>query len=139
MSTIICFDFGTSHIGVATGNTVTKTCTPQKAIVAKDGIPNETQLKKLVSDWRPSLFVVGLPLNMDGTEQLMTKRARKFGNRLSQNFKIKVSFVDERLTSAQAKEEIFSKGGFKALAKDKGSIDCLSAVAILEQYFSDNE
>ena len=131
MSTIICFDFGTSHIGVATGNTVTKTCTPQKAIVAKDGIPNETQLKKLVSDWRPSLFVVGLPLNMDGTEQLMTKRARKFGNRLSQNFKIKVSFVDE--------EEIFSKGGFKALAKDKGSIDCLSAVAILEQYFSENE
>lgn len=76
---------------------------------------------------------------MDGTEQLMTKRARKFGNRLSQNFKIKVSFVDERLTSAQAKEEIFSKGGFKALAKDKGYIDCLSAVAILEQYFSENE
>ena len=47
--------------------------------------------------------------------------------------------MDERLTSAQAKEEIFSKGGFKALAKDKGSIDCLSAVAILEQYFSENE
>ena len=106
MSTIICFDFGTSHIGVATGNTVTKTCTPQKAIVAKDGIPNEVQLKKLVSDWRPSLFVVGLPLNMDGTEQLMTKRARKFGNRLSENFKLQVAFVDERLTSAQAKEEI---------------------------------
>ena len=138
MATILAFDFGMRHIGVATGNTVTKTATAQKCISAKNGIPNEAQLQKLFKDWCPSIVVVGLPLNMDGTEQLMTHRARKFGNRLSQNYKLKVVFVDERLTSASAKEEIFETGGFRALAKDKGAIDSLSAVTILEQYFSEN-
>ena len=138
MATIIGFDFGTGHIGVATGNTFTKTATGQKAIKAKDGIPNQQELDKLFKTWMPNLIVVGLPLNMDGTEQLMTHRARKFGNRLSQNYKLEVVFVDERLTSASAKEEIFETGGFRALAKDKGAIDSLSAVTILEQYFSEN-
>ncbi|MGN1281457.1 MAG: Holliday junction resolvase RuvX [Succinivibrio sp.] len=139
MSTIICFDFGTSHIGVATGNTITRTGTPQKALRAKDGIPDQGALLKLVKDWNPKLFVVGLPLNMDGTEQLMTKRARKFGNRLKEKFSIEVVFVDERLTSASAKDEIFLQGGFRALASDKGAIDSLAALTILEQYFSENE
>ncbi|NLK84412.1 MAG: Holliday junction resolvase RuvX [Aeromonadales bacterium] len=138
MSFILAFDFGTHHIGVASGNTALKTASSQKSILAKDGIPDPVSLKKLVDEWKPSLFVVGLPFNMDGTEQLMTKRARKFGHRLEQTFKIKVEFVDERLTSASAKDEIFERGGFRALAKDKGAIDSLSAQTILEQYFSEH-
>src|SRR5574344_2414868 len=138
MSSIVAFDFGTHHIGVATGNTVTRTCSSQKSILAKDGIPNEQALDRIVKDWLPSIFVVGLPFNMDGTEQLMTKRARKFGHRLEQTFKIKVEFVDERLTSASAKDEILERGGFRALSKDKGAIDSLSARTILEQYFNEH-
>ncbi len=138
MSTILCFDFGMHHIGVASGNTTTRTASPQKSLLARDGIPSESDLDKLVKEWCPSLFVVGLPLNMDGTEQLMTKRARKFGNRLLEKYQKEVVFVDERLTSAAAKEEIFDRGGFRALAKDKGAIDSLSAVTILEQYFSEH-
>ncbi len=138
MSTILSFDFGLHHIGVASGNTTTRTATPQKSILAKDGIPNAQELEKLVKSWCPSVFVVGLPLNMDGTEQEMTFKARKFGNRLREKFKKDVVFIDERLSSASAKEEIFDKGGFRALAKNKGAIDSLSAVTILEQYFSEN-
>ncbi|WP_031492282.1 Holliday junction resolvase RuvX [Succinivibrio dextrinosolvens] len=138
MSTILAFDFGLHHIGVATGNTTTKTCSPQKSIQARDGIPNADALDKLVRDWLPAVFVVGLPLNMDGTEQEMTFKARKFGNRLKEKYKKEVFFIDERLTSASAKEEIFERGGFRALAKDKGAIDSLSAVTILEQYFSEH-
>ncbi len=138
MSTILAFDFGLNHIGVATGNTTTKTCSPQKSINAKDGIPDAQSLERLVREWIPSVFVVGLPLNMDGTEQEMTFKARKFGNRLKEKYKKEVVFIDERLTSASAKEEIFERGGFRALAKDKGAIDSLSAVTILEQYFSEH-
>ena len=75
---------------------------------------------------------------MDGSEQEMTFKARKFGNRLKEKYKKEVVFIDERLTSASAKEEIFGRGGFRALAKDKGAIDSLSAVTILEQYFSEH-
>ena len=68
----------------------------------------------------------------------MTFKARKFGNRLKEKYKKDVFFIDERLTSASAKEEIFERGGFRALKKDKGTIDSLSAVNILEQYFNEH-
>lgn len=138
MSRILSFDFGLRHIGVAVGNSVTQSATAQQALKARDGIPDLKELQKLVHDWQPSLCVVGLPLNMDGSEQEMTRKARKFGNRLSSDFKVKVIFIDERLTSASAKEEIFEHGGFKALKNGKDKIDSLSAVEILEQYFSEH-
>ncbi len=137
MASVICFDFGLSHIGVAVGNTNLRTVSPQKALKATDGIPNADALSKLIKEWQPSTVVVGLPLNMDGSFQDLTFKAKKFGNRIAQNFKVKVEFVDERLSSVEAKEEIFSKGGFRALKKDKGRIDCAAAATILEQYFNE--
>ena len=139
MSTILAFDFGTSHIGIATGSSFTKSATPRQALKARVGIPDEISLNKLMKEWQPSKCVVGLPLNADGTEQDMTKRARRFGNRLSQKFKVKVEFVDERYTSVAAKEHIFSQGGFRALVSDKGRIDSESACEILEQYFAEHD
>lgn len=139
MSTILAFDFGTSHIGIATGSSFTKSATPRQALKARDGITDEISLNKLMKEWQPSKCVVGLPLNADGTEQDMTKRARRFGNRLSQKFKVKVEFVDERYTSVAAKEHIFSQGGFRALVSDKGRIDSESACEILEQYFAEHD
>ncbi|MDY6321449.1 MAG: Holliday junction resolvase RuvX [Succinivibrio sp.] len=137
MSAVLAFDFGTAHIGVASGSPALGTVTPQGALRARDGIPDAAQLKALMEEWRPQLCVVGLPLNMDGSEQEMTRRARKFGNRLAANFKVKVVFADERLTSKSAKAEIFEQGGFKALKKGKERIDSASAALILEQYFQE--
>ena len=119
MSTILAFDFGLHHIGVATGNTTTKTCSPQKSIQARDGIPNADALDKLVRDWLPAVFVVGLPLNMDGTEQEMTFKARKFGNRLKEKYKKEVVFIDERLTSASAKGRSLSAVDSEPLQKTR--------------------
>lgn len=134
---VLAFDFGLNHIGVALGNDLTGIVTPQQALKAKDGVPDQVKLQALIKDWQAQMLVVGLPLNMDGTEQEMTKKARKFGNRLHESFKVPVVFVDERLTSASAKEEIFKEGGFRALKKGKERIDSLSATAILEQFFSE--
>lgn len=135
---VLAFDFGMNHIGVATGNDATGIVSTQQALKARDGVPDPASIQKLIRDWQPQLLVVGLPLNMDGSEQEMTRRARKFGNRLNAGFKLPVAFVDERLTSASAKEEIFQEGGFKALKKGKERIDSLSAVEIIEQYFSEH-
>ena len=54
--------------------------------------------------------MVGLPLNMDGTEQDLTLRAKKFANRLNGRFGIKVELQDERLTAVSARDEIFQRG-----------------------------
>jgi len=131
-STLLGFDFGTKSIGVATGQMVTATAQPLAAIKANDGIPNWEVVATVIKDWSPDLVVIGLPLNMDGTEQAITKRAKKFGNRLNGRFGVTIAFQDERLTTASAKEFIFERGGFKAL--EKGKVDSVSAALILESW-----
>ncbi|GLS89174.1 putative pre-16S rRNA nuclease [Psychromonas marina] len=130
--TLLGFDFGTKSIGVATGQMITATAQPIDAIKANDGIPNWDTVEKVIKEWQPDLVVVGLPLNMDGTEQAITQRAKKFANRLNGRFGVKTALQDERLTTASAKEFIFERGGFKAL--DKGKIDSVSAALILESW-----
>jgi len=131
-SSLLGFDFGTKSIGVATGQMITATAQPIAAIKANDGIPNWDTVEKVIKEWNPDLIVVGLPLNMDGTEQPITQRAKKFGNRLAGRFGAKVTFQDERLTTASAKEFIFERGGYKAL--EKGKVDSVSAALILESW-----
>src|SRR5690554_4382759 len=108
MSQVIGFDFGTHSIGVAIGQTLTGTASPLSALKAKDGQPNWELVSKLFAEWQPDIVVVGLPLNMDGTEQPLTDLARKFANRIHGRFGIHVVLQDERLTTAAAKEDLFS-------------------------------
>ena len=131
-STLLGFDFGTKSIGVSTGQMITATAQPLSAIKANDGIPNWDTVEKVILEWQPDLVVIGLPLNMDGTEQPITLRAKKFANRLNGRFGVKVALQDERLTTASAKEFIFSHGGYKSL--EKGKIDSVSAALILESW-----
>lgn len=134
--TILAFDFGTNSIGCAVGQSITGTAQSLPAFKAQDGIPNWEQIGKVLAEWKPDLLVVGLPLNMDGTEQPLTQRARKFGNRLNGRFNIPVVFQDERLTTVAARTEIFERDGFRALKK--GKIDSISACLILESWFEEN-
>ncbi|MEM0513968.1 Holliday junction resolvase RuvX [Pseudoalteromonas sp. YIC-827] len=131
---VMGFDFGTKSIGVAIGQELTGTANALRAIKARDGIPNWDDIRALVNEWQPDLLVVGLPLNMDGTEQDLTHRARKFANRLHNQTGLQVETQDERLTTAAAKEHLFASGGYRNLRKD--NIDNASAVLILESYFS---
>lgn len=131
--TIIGFDFGKKYIGVAVGQEMTGSASPLGSIKANDGIPHWDSLANYLTEWQPDLVVVGLPLNMDGSEQQLTKDARKFGNRISGRFGLKVEFQDERLTTADAKEQLFSRGGYKNLKKD--NIDAESARLIIESFF----
>ncbi|MBO2627902.1 Holliday junction resolvase RuvX [Shewanella algae] len=131
--TVLGFDFGTKSIGIAIGQQLTGSASPLTSIKAVDGIPDWQQIAALIEEWQPDLVVVGLPLNMDGTEQEMTQRARKFANRIAGRFGVKVATQDERLTTADAKARLFELGGFKALTK--GQTDAVSAVLIIESYF----
>jgi putative Holliday junction resolvase len=131
--TIIGFDFGKKYIGVAVGQEITGSASPLGSVKATDGIPNWDSLTSYLTQWQPDFIVVGLPLNMDGSEQQLTKDARKFGNRLAGRFGLTVEFQDERLTTADAKEQLFSRGGYKNLKKD--NIDAESARLIIESFF----
>ena len=134
--TALAFDFGTKSIGCAVGQSITGTAQALPAFKAQDGIPNWNEIEKCLKEWKPDVVVVGLPLNMDGTEQDLTLRARKFGNRLNGRFGVTVEFQDERLTTTAARSEIFDRGGFRALKK--GKVDGISACLILESWFEND-
>ncbi|WP_118795959.1 Holliday junction resolvase RuvX [Haemophilus haemolyticus] len=131
--TALAFDFGTKSIGCAVGQSITGTAQALPAFKAQDGIPNWDAIEKCLKEWKPDVVVVGLPLNMDGTEQELTLRARKFANRLQGRFGVNVQLQDERLTTTEARSEIFDIGGFRALKK--GKVDGISACLILESWF----
>ncbi len=131
----LAFDFGVKSIGVASGNEITGKASPVTAVRARDGIPDSASMDRLFREWQPDYVVVGLPLNMDGTYQDLTYRARKFGNRLADRYRLPVFFKDERLTTREARAELFDAGGYRSLAK--GAVDALSAVYILEGYFQE--
>jgi len=131
--TVIGFDFGKKYIGVAVGQEITGSASPLGSVKANDGIPHWDNINQYLKEWQPNYIVVGLPLNMDGSEQQLTLDAKKFGNRVFGKFGIPVEFQDERLTTADAKEQLFARGGYRNLKKD--NIDAESAKLIIESYF----
>lgn len=132
--TVIGFDYGTKSIGVAIGQEITGTARPLKALTAKDGIPDWEKIKQLLDEWQPDLLVVGYPTDLDGKAlETITPRAKKFANRLHGRFGYSVEMHDERLSTKEARAELFAQGGYKALTK--GNVDSQSAVVILESWF----
>lgn len=132
-SQVMAFDFGTRRIGVAFGQQLLGTARPVTMLSARDGIPEWNQVAALMVEWRPDQLVVGLPLNMDGSENEMCARARKFGKRLHGRFHLPVAMVDERLTSFEAKGEVLAAGGQRDFGRH--GVDDLAAVLILETWF----
>ncbi|MEL0635497.1 MULTISPECIES: Holliday junction resolvase RuvX [Marinomonas] len=133
VNTVLGFDFGTTRMGVAIGQSITGSATPLAPLKAKEGIPNWDEITKLVDEWLPDAFVVGLPLDMDGSENEMCQRARKFAKRLHGRFNRPYHMMDERLSSYEAKGQVIARGGNRNFKEN--SVDGLAAQMILETWF----
>lgn len=132
IKTLLAFDYGTKNIGVASGQTITRSASSLASLKAKDGVPDWTQIEKILAEWKPDLVLVGLPLNMDDTESELSARARKFANRLHGRFGVKIELVDERLTSFEAKGEVMGRGGSRDYKNNP--VDSIAARLILESW-----
>ena len=133
---IIAFDYGEKRIGVAVGQSITGTANPLKPLAAKQGQPNWDEIQSLLDEWQPTYLLVGLPLNMDSSKQILTQRATQFAFRLHGRFGLEVKMMDERLSTVEARNQTFASAGFKGLKKN--SIDSLAACLILESWFGEN-
>lgn len=131
-TTIMGFDFGTKRVGVAIGQTITQTARGLKTLDYESQATFWPSLDRLINEWRPQLLVVGLPFNMDGTEQWITDLARQFGDSLKQHTQLPVTYVDERLTTREARARVFEAGGYQALQDQ--AIDAVAAATILESW-----
>ena len=128
----MAFDFGLRNIGIAIGQNITKSASTFYAIKAKEGEPDWMKLDSIVKEWEPSLFIVGDPINMDGTKSEFQKRILKFSNDLKKRYAINIYKMDERLTTKEAKERIKDESNGLQASANKHSI---SAQIILEDWF----
>lgn len=135
INVLLGFDFGMKRIGVAIGQMVTHTARPLATLNAVNGVPQSGILIKLVRKWGPDAFVVGIPLNMDGTEQAITINARQFAQNLRDEFSVPVYEMDERLSTKDARARLFAQGGYKAL--QSGQVDQVAAALILQNWFDE--
>ena len=128
------FDYGTQRIGVAFGQSLTGTAQPICVLRARDGIPDWAEIESLIAEWRPNLFVVGLPYNLDGSESDLMVRAVKFANRLNGRFNKPSYGMDERLSSFEAAEQVLEENWG---SKKRAAIDDIAAQIILQNWFSE--
>ncbi len=135
-STLLGFDYGLRHIGIAVGQTITKTAKPLCGVKATDHEPPWGQIAEIIAEWNPDALIIGLPLNMDGTEQSITHKAKSFAKELHNRFKLPIYFIDERLTTVEAKKQLFAEKGYRGL--EKAAIDAVSAQIILESWMGKN-
>lgn len=135
--TLLAFDFGLKRIGVAVGNTLTQSATPLPLLSAHEGIPDWHVIQSLIEEWKINSFLVGIPLNMDGSEQAITTAAKKFAEELVVKFQKPLYTVDERLSTREIRQQLFEEGGYKAIKK--ASIDSLVAKLLLENWMRHRE
>jgi putative Holliday junction resolvase len=117
----LAFDYGLKRTGVASGNRITRTATPQ-ATIAAVGDARLAKVTERLKEWQPDALVVGVPCHPDGAAHENTVRAQKFARQLRGRFGLPVFEVDERYSTTEA----HSLG-----AKDA---DAASACIILEQF-----
>ena len=128
---IISFDFGTKKIGVAVGQTETRTSSPLQIVFSKNNTVNWDEIESIVNEWKPNLILVGKPLNMDGSDSDMMEKVDIFYKKLEKISKIPCEYIDERLTSFEARESLTE------IKKDL--IDAHAAKILIDQWFNNNE
>ncbi|MCS7042619.1 MAG: Holliday junction resolvase RuvX [Bryobacteraceae bacterium] len=136
MGRILALDIGQRRIGLAIA-VEGSAAHGLAALSRRSAAEDIARLKRIAEERGVQRFVVGLPLNMDGSESEMTRRVRAFAERLARETGIEVAYQDERLTSFEAEQRLRERGMSlrKMLeAKRRGAVDELAAVLILEDY-----
>ena len=127
---IVAFDFGEKKIGVAVGQTSTYTSSPLQVIFNNHDKVNWNEISILLEEWRPELILIGKPLNMDGTDSDMMKEVDIFFNKLKKITNIPCEYVDERLTSFEARQNLIE------LKTDL--VDAQAAKILIDNWLSKN-
>lgn len=135
---ILAFDYGTRRIGVASGDTLTRTARAVTTLERSAEVP-WAAIDKLNRDFQPARFVVGVPYNMDGTPTHLTEATRAFARELQARHGMPVVLVDERLSSREAEGQLREAraGGLKRRRLTHADVDMAAAKVLLERWFQD--
>ncbi len=130
----IAIDLGEKRTGIAAGDDTTRTVSPIGVINLPRGTEFTAAIAKVVREHEPHAIVIGLPLNMDGTEGGAAKDVREFGSEIAQATGLPIHFQDERLTSYAADQHMARTG--RTHKQKKELRDALAAVEILRDFLA---
>ncbi len=135
---VLAFDFGRRRIGVACGDTVSRTASFGRAILCGPEGPRWDAIDAVIREWRPGVLVVGLPYNVDDSESAGAARARRFAGELNERYRLPVELVDERYSSIEALDRLKGEraSGLRKRRVAKSDVDAAAARIILERWFS---
>jgi putative Holliday junction resolvase len=136
---VLAFDFGRRRIGVACGDTVSRSAVGLRAVPADVAGPRWEVIASLMHEWQPDVAVVGLPYNVDGSDSEQTTAARGFAAELARRYALEVEMVDERYSSLEAEARLKSAraSGLRRRRVAKSDVDAAAACVILERWFSE--
>lgn len=131
----LAFDYGEKYIGVAIGSSHTRQAEAVTTLRGSAKNPDWSGVSRLIDEWHPDALIVGLPLNMDGSDNPMTRAARAFGQRLKERYNLPVHMVDERLSTLAARD-ILNEAGVP-MRRHKARLDKLAAQTILQAFLNE--
>jgi putative holliday junction resolvase len=134
---VISLDVGEKRIGMACSDALGITAQPLETLVRKNQKSDIEEIKGVILKMGVSKVIVGLPLNMDGTEGPMAKAAYKFVEYLKGGVSIPIELWDERLTTMEAERVLL--GANLSRRKRKGLDDKLAAQLILQSYLAKDQ
>jgi putative Holliday junction resolvase len=136
---VLAFDFGLRRIGVACGDTLSRSASALKAVPVNSKGPSWEAIDALMRDWQPDMAVVGLPYNVDGSDSEQTRAARSFAAELARRYGLEVTMVDERYSSLEAEARLKSarESGLRRRRVARSDVDAAAACVILERWFSE--
>lgn len=138
---VLAFDYGAKRIGIAAGDTLTRSAAPRAAIDVSAAGPDWPGIEREVRALQPQLLVVGAPYNVDGSPGALAPAANAFAAELESRFGLPVRRVDERFSSLEASEALRAKraGGTRRRRVQRGDIDSAAAAVILERWLRGEE
>jgi putative Holliday junction resolvase len=138
LQTVLAFDFGLKRIGLASGDTLTRSAAPRPAVAAGGSGPDWGAIEREVRALAPGQLVVGAPYNADGTEGALAEAARRFAAELERRFALPVHLVDERYSSLEASAQLKARraSGERRRRVRRADVDSAAAAVILGRWFA---
>lgn len=133
---VLGFDFGTKYIGIAIGQTTTNSARPLTCLKVKNRQIHWQEIDQLIKSWSPKQLIVGIPVDLDGKQQHTTFACLKFFNALQHRYNLPTHKVDERLSTWEAKKNLFALNKFNYSAHELHQINAMAASILLEQWLN---
>lgn len=127
---VLALDIGNARVGIAYGDTKTKIASPVCVLSTDEVLGNSKNFCSILSDYMPEKFVIGLPKSMDGEENDQAKHVREISDKIAVIYNMDIEFIDERLSSVEAKNILREQG--LSEKEMRGKIDSVAASIFLE-------